>query len=213
MRSLWMLAAGLLLVACRSDGERGEAVRQERGIAPGARQVQVEHPAAAADETSAARVLAATRVLAQGGVDAGKLAQQRASSPEVKDYATRAVAEYQANLDALSDLVKAKKIDLNADAVQNDPLLKAQRDTVKDGVDRLRALSGTAFDAAYMMGERPTQALLAHLALEGPQVSRDPEVGNVLRTMSQQVRERTSKALSILPKACGGERPGWGGAG
>jgi predicted outer membrane protein len=213
MRSLWMLAAGLFLVACQSDGERGEAVRQERGMPPGTSRVQIEHPGPGADETNVARVLTATRVLAQGGVDAGKLAQQRASSPEVKDYATRAVAEYQANLDALSDVAKAKKIDLGADAVQNDPLLRAQRDTVKDGVDHLRGLSGTAFDAAYMLGERPVQALLSNLALEAPLVSRDPEVGNVLRTMSQQVKDRTTKALTILPKACGGDRAGWGGSG
>ncbi len=216
MRSLWVLAAGLLLAACRTDGERGEAAPQERGVsAPGARLGQADRTGAGAitEETSTARILAATRAIAQGGVDAGKLAEQRATSPEVKAYATRAVAENQASLDALSDLARAKKIDLDATAVQNDPLLKAARDTVKDGVDQLRTLTGTPFDAAYMTAQRPTQALLVQLALEGSQVSRDNDVANMLRTTVQQGKARASKALSILPKACGGERPGWGGAG
>jgi len=214
--SLWVLAAGLLLAACRSDGERGEAVPQERGVTPpGARPAPIERGVigANADELGAARLLAATRALAQEGVDAGKLAQQRASSPEVKDYATRAVAENQASLDQLSDLVKAKKIDLDAAVVQGDPLLRAEKDTAKDTVDRLRSLSGMAFDAAYMTAQRPRQALLVQLATEGPQISKDADIGNVLRTMAQQGRDRATKALVILPKACGGERPGWGGAG
>jgi predicted outer membrane protein len=214
-RYTWALAAGLLLLACRTDGERGEAAPQEHGgyAAPGAKQGQVERtaPGVGVEDTGAARVLAATRALAQGGLDAAKLAEQRASSPEVKAYATRAVAEYQSNLDALSDLAKAKKIDLNATNVQNDPVLRAHHDMVKDELDRLRMLSGTAFDAAYMTAQWPMQSLLVHLSNVGPQVSRDTDVGNVLRTVAQQGKERMNKANSVLPKACGGERPGWGG--
>lgn len=218
MRSVWMLAAaGLLLAACRSDGERGEAVPHERapGV-QGGKPVPAERPlgGATAEEAAAtARVLAATRAIAQSEVDAGKLAQTRASSSDVKDFAVRAIAESQAALDALSDLVKAKKIDLDAPTVQNDPLLKAARDMARENVDRLRSLSGTPFDAAYMTAQRPTQSLLAQLAQPGPLISRDADVANVLRTTAQQARDRTSKAHSILPKACGGERPGWGGAG
>jgi predicted outer membrane protein len=214
--SLWVLAAGLLLAACRTDGERGEAVPQERGGVPqGGKPAPTERAAIgpSAEETGATRLLAAIRTLAQEGVDAGKLAQQRASSQEVKDYATRAVAENQASLDQLADLIKAKKIELDASAIQSDPLLRAEKETAREGIERLRSLSGTAFDAAYMTAQRPRQALLAQLATEGPQVSKDADVGNVLRTMAQQGRDRMTKAHAILPKACGGERPGWGGAG
>ena len=160
-----------------------------------------------------ARVLAATRDRVQAEVDAGKLAQLRGSSGEVKDYATRAVAENKATLDALSDLVKAKKIDLDAAVIQGDPVLRADKDAVREAVERLRTLSGTAFDAAYMTAERSAEAHLAHLAQVGPQTSRDPDVGNILRTLGQQARDRTSRVLLILPKACGGERAGWGAAG
>ena len=214
--SLWVLAAGLLLAACRSDGERGEAVPQERGATPaGARPMQTERAGLGtnAEEAATARLLAATRALTQEGVDAARLAQHAASSSDVKDYATRAVAENQASLDQLADLIKAKKIELDASAVQSDPLLRAEKETAREGIERLRSLSGTAFDAAYMTAQRPRQALLAQLATEGPLVSKDADVGNVLRTMAQQGRDRMTKAHAILPKACGGERPGWGGAG
>jgi predicted outer membrane protein len=170
--------------------------------------------AATADEASTtARILAATRDMLQSEVDAGKLAQQRASSSDVKDYATRAVAESQASLDAISDLVKAKKLDLDATAIQSDPLLRAHKEAAREAVDRLRTLAGTAFDAAYMTPERSVQVNLAKLAAVSPQVSKDPDVANIMRTIAQQARDRSIKALSILPKACGGERPGWGAAG
>ena len=122
----------------------------------------------------------------------------------------RALAETQSTLDALGDLVKAKKIDLDAAAVQNDRVLKANREAARETVDRLRTLNGTAFDAAYMTAQRSDQSHLAHLAQIGPQASKDGDVGNILRTVGQQARDRMSKVLSILPKACGGERPGWG---
>jgi predicted outer membrane protein len=208
-----LAAAGLLLVACRTNGERGEAGPQERVVATG-RPAQVERPVVGAtEETGTARLLAAVKAMTQAEVDAGKLAQQRASSHDVKDYATRLVAEYQANIDALADLTKAKKIDLDATVVQNDPVLKAHRAAAKEGIDRLRSLSGTAFDASYMTTQRPSQVLLQHLAQELPQASRDTDVENVLRTVAQQARDRAGKVLTILPKACGGDRAGWGGAG
>src|SRR5262249_5185629 len=141
MRSTWMLAAaGLLFVACRTNGERGEAAPQDRTAATG-KPTAIEHPApTVVEDSGTARLLASVKAMTQAEVDAGKLAQQRASSPEVKDYATRLVAEYQANIDALADLTKAKKIDLDAPQVQSDPLLRAHRATAKDAIDRLRSL-------------------------------------------------------------------------
>ena len=215
MRSWWTLAAaGLLLAACRTNGERGEAVPQERApTVPGTQGVRPMGLGSTDEAVTTGRVLAAMRDRVQAEVDAGKLAQQRASAADVKDFAVRAVAENQAILDALSDLIKAKKIDLDTAAVQSDPLLRASKDDTKEALDRLRTLSGSAFDAAYMTAERAAQPHLSHLAQVGSQTSRDPDVGNVLRTLGQQARDRGSKVLLILPKACGGERASWGAAG
>ncbi len=206
MRAWWMLpAVGLVLAGCRTNGDRGEAAPPS-GPRPG---VTERGAVPSADEVTA-RVLASTRSIAQSEVDAAKLARERASSSSVKDYAVRAVAEQQAALDAISDLVKAKRIDLDAPGIQADPLLKAQKDAGKEALDKLRTLSGTAFDATYMTAQRPVQALLARTAQEGLGVTKDTEVGNVLRTIAQQAHDRTAKAATILPTTCGGERPGWG---
>jgi hypothetical protein len=64
-----------------------------------------------------------------------------------------------------------------------------------------------------MTAQRPAQAYLRDLAQVGPVVSKDADVANACRAIAQQARDRTAKVVSILPKACGGERPGWGGAG
>jgi len=80
---------------------------------------------------------------AHGGlaeVQMGQLALQKASSPEVKEFAQRMVTDHtQANQD-LMQLAKAENLTL---PTQLDPKHKSE-------MDRLSAMSGNAFDAAYM---------------------------------------------------------------
>jgi putative membrane protein len=80
---------------------------------------------------------------AQGGlaeVELGQLAVQKATSPQVKQFAQRMVTDHsKANRD-LEQLAKSENLDLptQVDAKQ------------KSEMDRLRGMSGSAFDAAYM---------------------------------------------------------------
>jgi len=80
---------------------------------------------------------------AHGGlaeVQMGQLALQKASSPQVKEFAQRMVTDHtQANQD-LMQLSKSENLNLPA---QLDPKHKSE-------MERLSALSGNAFDAAYM---------------------------------------------------------------
>jgi putative membrane protein len=80
---------------------------------------------------------------AHGGlaeVQMGQLALQKASSPQVKEFAQRMVTDHtQANQD-LMQLAKAENLTL---PTQLDPKHKSE-------MDRLSAMSGNAFDAAYM---------------------------------------------------------------
>ena len=80
---------------------------------------------------------------AQGGmaeVQMGQLALQKASSPQVKEFAQRMVTDHsQANQD-LMQLAKADNLTL---PTQLDPKHKSE-------MDRLSAMSGNAFDGAYM---------------------------------------------------------------
>ena len=80
---------------------------------------------------------------AHGGlaeVQMGQLALQKASSPQVKEFAQRMVTDHtQANRD-LMQLAKAENLTL---PTQVDPKHKGE-------MDRLSGMSGAAFDAAYM---------------------------------------------------------------
>jgi putative membrane protein len=80
---------------------------------------------------------------AHGGlaeVQMGQLALQKASSPQVKEFAQRMVTDHtQANQD-LMQLGKSEKLTL---PTQLDAKHKSE-------MDRLSAMSGNAFDAAYM---------------------------------------------------------------
>jgi len=80
---------------------------------------------------------------AHGGlaeVQMGQLALQKATSPQVKEFAQHMVTDHtQANQD-LMQLGKSENLNLPK---QLDPKHKGE-------MDRLSAMSGTAFDAAYM---------------------------------------------------------------
>lgn len=209
MQRLWMGAAGLLLLAaCRSDGERGQVLGTEKqpgelGGRTGITSPEVRAPEGA--DLATPRILVIVHDMAQAEIDASRLAEQRATAPEVKEYATRVVTEFQQDLDALGRTLKSKNIDLQIPAIQADPILKGQRAFAEDTTRRLRSLSGTAFDAAYLNAQPASQALLVQLAQQAQQVTKDPEISGTLRTLAQQGQERAAKARGLMSKACGGE--------
>jgi putative membrane protein len=80
---------------------------------------------------------------AKGGmaeVELGKLAQDKASNEQVKNFGKRMVDDHSKANDELKTLAKNKNITLPSDL---DPKDKAMR-------DRLSKMSGAAFDRAYM---------------------------------------------------------------
>jgi putative membrane protein len=80
---------------------------------------------------------------AMGGmteVELGKLAQQNASNPAVKDFGTHMVDDHSKANDELAGIVKAKGVTPPAD-------LDALH---KQAVERLRAMKGDQFDKAFM---------------------------------------------------------------
>jgi len=80
---------------------------------------------------------------AKGGlaeVELGQLALQKATSPQVKQFAQRMVTDHTQANEELMQVAKSQNLDL---PVQLDAKHKSD-------IDRLRGLSGSAFDAAYM---------------------------------------------------------------
>jgi putative membrane protein len=80
---------------------------------------------------------------AKGGlaeVELGQLALQKATSPQVKQFAQRMVTDHTQANQELMQLARSQNLDLPAQ-------LDAKH---KSDIDRLRGLSGSAFDTAYM---------------------------------------------------------------
>jgi len=73
-------------------------------------------------------------------IEIGKLADKRANSDQVKDFATMLVKDHKAAYDKLGDLLKNRKIGVAAG------LEKETRDDIK----RLGKLEGTEFDQAFL---------------------------------------------------------------
>jgi predicted outer membrane protein len=210
MRRLWMGAAVLALLAgCRTNGERGPEGRNEpRGAEPGATARQQGGEATQAmPDTVTPRVLATVQAKAQAAIDAAKMAADKASAADVKDFARKLSAELQPSLDALNDAARAHAVDLTSAAVVGDPVLKAEKAADADSLQRLTSLSGPAFDAAFLTSEVHVLGELSQLAHQGAAVAtRTPDLAGALQKLAAQAHERAQKGRTLMPKACGGEQ-------
>lgn len=108
------------------------------GYAAEARQDALNDPQIASILTTANQV----------DIDAGKLAQQKASSQEVKDFAQRMVTDHQAANKAAMDVFQ--KINLKP---QDNPSSTALKVGGNRTLTKLKGLQGAAFDKAYMDNE------------------------------------------------------------
>jgi putative membrane protein len=104
-------------------------------------------PAFAGQQSSKAAKPAADKTFvtkaAQGGmaeVELGKLASDKGSSEQVKDFGKKMVDDHGKANDELKSLAQSKNITLPTDLTAKDKALR----------DRLSKLSGAAFDRAYM---------------------------------------------------------------
>jgi predicted outer membrane protein len=206
MRPLWMGAAVLALLAgCRTDGERGpQGKREAPGVelGPTARQLVGEAP-----DVVTPRLLAAVQASTQASLDAAKMAADKATAADVKDFARKLVADLQPSLDALNDATRAHGIDLGAASVQGDPALKAEKASSSEGIQRLTSLSGPAFDAAFLTTEIHGLSELSQLAHQGAAVAaRTTDVSGALQKIAAVAHDRAQKGRTLTPKACGGEQ-------
>lgn len=96
------------------------------------------------DAQIAAIVVAANQV----DIDAGKLAQSKASNKEVKKFAQTMVKDHTGVNKAAVDLVTKLGV-----KPQENPTSESLKDGGKQNVGRLKALKGAAFDKAYVDNE------------------------------------------------------------
>jgi putative membrane protein len=150
------LAGALLLAvavaACKKDDNAGAAAAGDTASAvpaadsaPAAAPVtdtaQAAQAAAVTDPQIAAIVVAANNV----DIDAGKLAQGKAASPRVKEFAQTMIRDHTAVNKAATDLVTRLKV-----TPEENPTSRSLTDGGASNVQALQGQSGAAFDKAYM---------------------------------------------------------------
>jgi putative membrane protein len=133
---------------------------------------------------------------AEGGlaeVELGKLASQKASSQEVKDFGQRMVTDHSKTNEELKQIASSKGVTLPDNLSSKDKMLK----------ERLAKLNGSNFDRAYMENMvKDHKKDVADFNRESSS-GRDREVkqfaGNTLPTLQEHLK----KAESIAPTAKG----------
>ena len=130
---------------------------------------------------------------AEGGlaeVELGQLAQQKASSQEVKDFGQRMVNDHSKANDQLKQVAEQEHVTVPQH-------LNAKEEATKD---RLEKLSGEQFDKAYMntmvKDHRKDVAEFAHES----KMAKDPDVKNFAQQTLPTLREHLKLAEQIAPK-------------
>ena len=126
---------------------------------------------------------------AQGGmaeVELGKLAAQRASDPQVKQFAQRMVDDHSKANDKLKQVASSKSITLPTDLPSD----------VKREEDKLNKLSGTQFDKEYMNHMMSDHKKDASLFKSGAK-SKDPDVAQFASETLPTIEQHLQLAQSI----------------
>jgi predicted outer membrane protein len=157
------------------------------------------------DAEKAAKVGEALTILhavGQWSVDLSKLADERAKSELVKNYASEVAT---ANADKDAKLVAAAQ----KHGIEVAPL-DAQTDEGKSLLARMKgettllsSLEGDAFDKEYMTLVTNTQQSVIHFLEAHKAAAKDPDVKRVLGDMTTNVQARVKQAQDIMTKVYG----------
>lgn len=135
------------------------------------------------------------RKAAQGGkaeVELGKLAQEKAPSPEVKPFGQRMATDHSQAADQLKQVAEQKGVTLPDTLSAKDKATKA----------RLEKLSGDQFDRAYM---KDKDMVMDHTQdvrefKNEAKTGKDPDLKNFASQTAPTLEEHLKQAKSIAPK-------------
>jgi len=141
----------------------------------------------------------------------GKLAADRAQSPQIKEFADRMVKDHTDADKKLSDFAKKKNIDL-AMATPMDPIHAAVHGAESKMQQALESKNGPGFDAAYLGPEAHEHMMVLAVIDEGLKVAKDDESKKLLNDYQSVVTAHRDHAISLsdkmmihtMPKAIGG---------
>jgi predicted outer membrane protein len=204
-----LAAAVAMLDACRAEEWNDRA--QGKGKYP--RGVEEQTAAQATDKSpltpdtegrrAVERMLGMILIESQAEIEAARLAEERAATPAVKAFAATMRRDHEEMLGSLNDLAKSRGMDLNT-LIGADPMLSAQRAASIERGDRLRTLSGPAFDGTYMSAQPMMHLLLAKMADQGRQAAVHKDISGFFTHLAGSLRAHRDMALSAMPLACGG---------
>jgi putative membrane protein len=94
---------------------------------------------------SNSEILGVLDTINRSEIDAGKLAKEKATAPEVRSFASRMVSEHERMMEDMDQL--AKRMDVQP---QKPALAFTLNDAHQDTMEKLRDKSGSDFDQAYI---------------------------------------------------------------
>jgi putative membrane protein len=156
----------------------------------------------AAETGNLGEVLTVLHAVGQWSIDLSKMADERATSDLVKNYAG-AMATANADTDAkLMEIAKKNGIEVAA----LDPKTeegKSLLDRIKAETLLLSSLKGDAFDKEYMTLVTNTQQSVSHFLESHKAAAKDPAVKRVMGDMTSTLQKRLKTAQDILAKVYG----------
>jgi putative membrane protein len=167
-------------------------------ITAAAAQSSNDKMSSASSGTSSAKLAPADRQFvkkaAEGGlaeVELGKLASEKADSPDVKQFGQRMVDDHSKANDQLKQVASEKGITIPDKLSAKDAATKA----------RLEKLSGRAFDRAYMRDMVTDHTKdVSEFRMESKN-AKDPDVKNFASQTLPTLKDHLKEAKSIAPKA------------
>jgi len=155
-----------------------------------------------AETGNSGEVLTVLHAVGQWSIDLSKMADEKAKSELVKNYAREMAT---ANADADAKLMEVAKKN-GTEVAALDPKTeegKSLLDRIKAETQLLSSLKGDAFDKEYMTLVTNTQQSVSHFLESHKAAAKDPAVKRVMGDMSSTLQKRLKTAQDILSKVYG----------
>jgi putative membrane protein len=205
--SWFVVAVPLAALGCQNEGKSdGPSGAQQSKEMPGATSAQPS--AARFDDTTRTNVLLRQIHAANlDEIEMGKMALDKAPSPDVKKFASQMVTDHTSADQKLTDVAKRANLDLNAPPM--DPIAQALQSASDDQKRALRGLTGAQFEAAYVAPQVGSHSVVLKL-VEEAQKTASGDTRRVLDETRPTVESHLdhaktlTKGLTFSPSAVGG---------
>lgn len=139
--------------------------------------------------------------LDEGEIDAARLAQQKAATPEVRAFAARVLKEHRELIDANRHLAAELSVEPQAPVLASE-IAKAHEDAMRT----LRAASGPAFDRAYVAHEIRQHVRAFNFTQAAAETEGTPELKQELVRTGPDLLSHISAARALV-RHLGDESP------